>query len=485
MSLSRFMSDQSGAIVAFTVVTFLTMFIATGMAVDFMRHESQRAELQDALDRGILAAVADASAQTDAQISTIVQSYLNAVNSDISGYVLNVANNSEAGRRAISAELIFDVSTLSLRLIGIPNLEVTANAAVGQSVTNMEISMVLDISQSMAETMTTTSPETDELLAGYDFAQNLDNSGSGPTRLDTLRVATDRFLSTILNQGDEANASVSLIPQAGHVNAGSHMFDRLASARTHAYSNCIEMDLNDFSQIGLPSLSARSQVPHMQFEPFAGAFGYQVDWGSCPSDAQAITYFSDDLDALRQDVANLRGHDGSGPQIGMKWALSLLDPSFNSHISAMIAEGSVDEKFASSPQAFNSDSALKVIVLLSDGVATAQIRPLDVNYQNPDLRDYYASSFLTASESTLPTPGMQENDQIQSRGNFMHQCALARANDVLVFTIGLDVPAGSAAETDLQNCATTPEQYLPATGSDISNKFDAIAVTLSKLKLTQ
>ena len=51
-----FLRDEDGAILPFTLLMFLIMVVATGMAVDYMRHETLRAELQNGLDRGLLAA---------------------------------------------------------------------------------------------------------------------------------------------------------------------------------------------------------------------------------------------------------------------------------------------------------------------------------------------------------------------------------------------------------------------------------------------
>ena len=56
--LDRFWRDVHGGLTAFTAVTFLLMFGAAGMGVDFIRQETLRSELQGALDRGVLAAAA-------------------------------------------------------------------------------------------------------------------------------------------------------------------------------------------------------------------------------------------------------------------------------------------------------------------------------------------------------------------------------------------------------------------------------------------
>ncbi|MEK6250012.1 MAG: pilus assembly protein TadG-related protein, partial [Planctomycetales bacterium] len=54
--LSSFMQDEGGGITMFVLVLSVLLLVAGGMAVDFQRQEFARADLQNALDRGVLAA---------------------------------------------------------------------------------------------------------------------------------------------------------------------------------------------------------------------------------------------------------------------------------------------------------------------------------------------------------------------------------------------------------------------------------------------
>ncbi|MEL6775477.1 MAG: Tad domain-containing protein, partial [Pseudomonadota bacterium] len=55
-SQKSFLKDESGALVLFVLALLLFTMLFAGMAVDYIRHENARADLQNALDRGILAA---------------------------------------------------------------------------------------------------------------------------------------------------------------------------------------------------------------------------------------------------------------------------------------------------------------------------------------------------------------------------------------------------------------------------------------------
>ena len=54
--LKQFGRDEDGSIIVLTLLLLFGMLIVGGMAVDFMRYESRRAQLQSVSDRAVLAA---------------------------------------------------------------------------------------------------------------------------------------------------------------------------------------------------------------------------------------------------------------------------------------------------------------------------------------------------------------------------------------------------------------------------------------------
>lgn len=145
--LGHFSKDTDGAIAAFSVVTFLTMFLAVGMATDFMRHEAQRAELQDALDRGVLAA---AMSNTEAEAGAAVAGYLRAANFISSDANLDVDPDFGLVSKRVNATIEYPINTFFLKLAGIPQLNVVARSSAATSKSKIEISLALDISGSMS-----------------------------------------------------------------------------------------------------------------------------------------------------------------------------------------------------------------------------------------------------------------------------------------------------------------------------------------------
>ena len=86
-----FLRSEDGSLIVFGLFVFLLMAVVAGMAVDFMRFETQRTRLQSTLDRAILAA---SSLDQTADPEYIVMDYFNkaGLGSFIDASQINVLN---------------------------------------------------------------------------------------------------------------------------------------------------------------------------------------------------------------------------------------------------------------------------------------------------------------------------------------------------------------------------------------------------------
>ena len=64
-------------------------------------------------------------------------------------------------------------------------------------------------------------------------------------------------------------------------------------------------------------------------------------------------------------------------------------------------------------------------------------------------------------------------------------CTAIKNKGVMVYTIGFEIDAGSTAETELKDCASSPEHYFPTNGEGITDAFSSIASNVVNLRLTQ
>lgn len=507
-SYQSFKSDQSGAITAFALVAFLAMFVAVGMGMDFMRQEAHRAELQDALDRGILAAATFTNEDT---VEVTVRDYLKSSNLMDSDLNLLVTSQKTAASTRVNATASYDIGTFFLKIVGINDLGVSASGSAMQGVSNVEISLALDISGSMARERTAMTDTTVNAMQNYGFPTSLTwgNNRNNVSRLDFLRVAASSFVDDILDEANAQTSSISLIPFAGNVNPGPATFDILNDdSRQHLYSSCIDFTDSDFSSTSLPPVDSREHTEHFQWFKFEADSGHDAQWGWCPSDNQAIEYMSNDAPLLKQRISEFTAHDGTGTHIGMKWALALLDDSANHVYNELDDTGGIPSEFSNRPSEYDDDDVLKVIVIMTDGNTTDQIRVKDDFYPRTQGRypsdsddadssdsdeddpnvpwvEYWASNSLGSNDSYRAgsNASRMESDQATNRANFLEQCTLAKDNGVVVFTIGFDLDAASLAHSDLFACASSENHFHSANGSGLKDAFDSIATTITKLRL--
>jgi hypothetical protein len=62
-------------------------------------------------------------------------------------------------------------------------------------------------------------------------------------------------------------------------------------------------------------------------------------------------------------------------------------------------------------------------------------------------------------------------------------CDAAKSSGIIIFTIGFEAP--SHGEAVLENCASSQGHFFDVDGIEISDAFEAIATSISKLRLTQ
>jgi len=451
MSKTTFRSDERGTMSYLGIYMSIAMLAVGGIGIDLMMTEMRRAKLQATLDRAVLAAAHPDSrgatnGETEATASAIVLDYVNKT-----GY----ADYLDAPQVTASAASTYVRATGSitspsnfLSLLGFDTLQATAFAAAEDITANTEISMVLDISGSMRFN----------------------------DRIGHLREAAVDFVDTVLAE-DAANiTSINLVPYAGMTNPGPVMFDYLGGLRYATdtglpqVSSCKEMDAGDFTSRGLPT-SQVDQVPHFMNWNIAADV---MDWGWCPQDATAIRYASNDRAALGDMIRNMRMHDGTGTHYAMKWGVSLLDPISQPAFDHLAANGQIPAEFIGRPAPFNMPGSRKIIVLMTDGIITEQVRPTDPLDPENATRELRRQPGSNTSRITSASENV---------GSFYTQCQQAKDNGVIVYTIAYEAPG--AAATQMETCASSPSHFFEVEGLEITEAFGAIARQIRQLRLVE
>lgn len=447
-----FVEDEDGAILPLTIILFLVMVGTLGLGVDIMRHEMIRAEMQDSLDRGLLAA-ADLDQTLDPELT--VKEYFRTAKWAGSAVTPTVQVTEDTIRaRRIAAQADGSFKTSFMKLVGVSELGLAASAIAQERRKNLEVSLVLDISGTMR------------------WCENNSSNCPDGNRIEKLIPAAQEFIDRLLDGTNAEYTSISIIPYAGQVNPGTHLFNTVGGERTYEHygSSCTELETIDFTYSGLPAGGSYDQVPHFH--------NWNIDndwmsWGWCPSDEVAITPMSNDATELKAAIENLRTnlHDGTGTNNAMKWALALLDPSSNTALQPLIA----DEDFLVRPDEFNASETLKFIVLMTDGQITGQVRPTDPweeENATKELRKQGSDAYETTVSSGTAV------------SQFKAMCDMARDNGVVVYTIAYLAP--SKAQLQMKECAyKEATHFFNIQDLDISDAFNDIITTINKIKLVR
>lgn len=526
----RFLRADDGTVTIFVaMITMVTMTLG-GLALDVVRFETQRAQLQSAIDRAVLSAAA--TAQTEADVSTHVTQYLTAQRLTDYRVVPNFSNRS--GEITLGVDVEQDINTFFLRYFGYPNLVARATAQATQNVRSVEISLILDRSGSM-----------------------IDNG-----KLNLMQTAATNFVTEMLENNTHSNVvSISVIPYNDRIILGQDLASVFNLSSEHSLSTCARIPDPDFQETAIrvtdpiDRLMHFDYVNHLMWVNFVRAY--------CPTtEANQVVPWSNNAQDLNAHIRSLTPEGWASLDQAMKWGAALLDPAAQPAAAALASTEDIVASFANRPLRY-ADDALKVIVLITDGLNTGESLDILPHYKSgpspvyrfnqggvlrwsiyhEELGRYYVSagaqafpltgawqsapfggsaarqlswqelwagwtyqtiltSFLYPASQRALTDGLLPRDrafalhdhfaanaldwgatEAQANANFITMCAAAASRDIVVFTIGVDTTF--EANELLRACAGTPANHYQARGVDLTDAFSSISEAIGMLRLVE
>lgn len=516
-ALRAYRHDDSGSLTVFGIFSMVIILILAGIGVDLVRHETLRTELQNTLDRAVLAAtnldntLAPEDVVRDYFTKAGLIQYLNGVNVDAV----------EQGRE-VTAYVKATVPTYFMRFAGVDTLALASSGTAVQGTANLEISLVLDVSGSMNRS----------------------------SRIDNLAIAGQQFADTIFSNSIPGSVSVSVVPYSTQVNAGSTILSQFNLTGRHDYSYCINFGADDFKTTALDYDSLYQQT--LSFDPwYNNGYNEGTVLEVCDPDAvNTVLPLSNSLNAIKSKISGLEADGNTSIDLGVKWGAALLDPSAKQLTAALVTSGEVAGELSDRP--YNPATAdvttLKVMVVMTDGVNTTQYyMPSDYRsgysdmYLAPDGKvsfptrkrscDYYSCWY--EDKWYIPETGSYTNDvyggndavrltwpevwrrftvtshayaryyasgsssdyyfwndatrvgvgNTAKNSRLLEICSAAKSNGVLLFTIGFEAP-WDAAEV-LKSCASSAAHYYDVDGLEIADAFSAIATKVTQLRLVE
>ncbi|MEO1324630.1 MAG: hypothetical protein AAFV59_16685 [Pseudomonadota bacterium] len=474
--LYRLIKAEQGNVIMIIALSVLPILAVAGTAIDLNRIQTAKIQTALLLDQAVLAATnLSSSEDPDTLVKTWMESQIEQFGHNPES--LQVQSNSVVAlnSKSVSATATLTVETAIMHLFGTDEVTIGVKASAFQSIPNIEISMVLDISSSMRG-----------------------------NRLTSLKAASTEFVDIMLNETTEDATSINVIPFGGTVNIGSTLFDKFAvetsgfgtivdpseddydigtSVETSDFRftnghECIEAVQTDYSTAMLAN-NSRGQVPDFW------RWWNNHPW--CPEAASAVFLNSNDATAIKAHLNGMVLSDGTGMDIGALWGLKTLSPSFR---------GELGGDFTDRPLDFNAEESKKVMIIMTDGAITAQNRPKDFAignvHENRETNEEphvnaYSNQGDRNNMQTTRTRGSASTTSANNSavGRFKKACETADAENIIIFTIGFQISEGSLPDTILEECATTSSYYYHVEGLDLTATFQAIASQVNALRLTE
>ncbi len=573
----RFRRDEDGAMIIFSLMMFCLMVVMAGLSFDLMRYEAHRERLQATLDRAVLSA---ASLGQTLDRKDVVVDYFN--KAGLGNYIhrddIYVDEGFNYRRVEATARIYVPLHHGGFAVFGNGEGETStvvaqATSVAEESIGNVEISMVLDVSGSM----------------------------NRYNRIGNLKTAAKGFIDTVYGAAEPNAVTTSIIPYATQVNAGD-LLDYFRRDDSHEHSHCVNWSNSDFEETSIYDYLVDPLNPNgdplqqtAQLDPWTNEnYDYGYDLGEVPPNPvcppvvgrpgnypsegdRAILPWSTSTIALHNYIDGMIATGNTSTDVGTKWGAALLDPSTQPIVTDMIAGLDLHSDLAGRPYNYDSGDSMKILVVMTDGAHTNQyfmddyhsgpsfvwrrINGDDTHYYiwhdganstpDPDIGtttyckkwkwgvckkwatqyywyeayntntdgngydqyrwtegphadaermdwadvwadippEYFSDKVLkkmgtlTNSERDAYEQAMNFYSKSKKDGRFDDICEAAKGENVIVFTIGLEVDSSNAQR--LQDCATSPALYYDVDNLDLEYAFQSIASHINQLRLTQ
>ncbi|MEL7011744.1 MAG: Tad domain-containing protein [Pseudomonadota bacterium] len=340
--VTAFQREEDGASTLLSFYVTLMILLMAGLGVDTMRHEMERTHLQATLDAAVLAGAGAPQGTTVNEIADIVEDYFDKngmsqylAELDLEGEDADIQASLNAAK--VYAEASMDIDTYLLQMTGVETLQANGAAQAEVATPKLEVSLVLDVSGSMRG-----------------------------TKLANLQTAANSFVTTMLDQSEEGDTFISVVPFAWTVTPGADIYEQLTVSESHDYSTCLRFEGSDYNDAYIdPDESQDQQI----YTSIYGSFDdFNRSWRSCFADANAVIlpYSTSEAD-LHAHINGLTADGNTSAHIGMKWGAAMLDPEFQEVVTGLQLGGSVDASLSNIPAQYSEPETLKVIVLMADG----------------------------------------------------------------------------------------------------------------------
>ncbi len=348
----------------FALMFIMLMIMMGGIAVDLMRFEARRTALQNTLDRSTLAA---ASLTQNRDPSAVVNDYFR--KAGMTTYLRSVTVTRGLNFRNVKADADAATNPMFLTMMGISTMDAFGASDAEQRINNVEIMLVLDVSGSMASN----------------------------SKLVNLKNAANSFVTSVLTKDTDHKISIGIVPFNGQVNLGPTLRAQFTVADQNGLTggttvqagvDCVDLPVSAYTSYAVPTDVALSMTSNVDTYSGSGTQTPSEANKWCPTVNGTIYYAGNPpgsggniVRLPQQDITTLQGYinglvavGATSINAGMKWGMTLLDPSMQGIYTGSITATTMPATMVGRPLAYDAKDAMKVIVLMTDGENFAEER---------------------------------------------------------------------------------------------------------------
>ena len=452
--LCGLVKNDRGSVAIMFGLTIFVVFTIVGSAVDYGRAMLARARLQAAVDSSVLAAARVWQLENSLELAEekALAHFASNKPSDPSRVVEFTPNMVDSTFTMIGETV---VRTPFLSFVNHPTITVATRgqaliAGGGNAGTNLEVSLMLDVTGSMA--------------------------GS---KIDDLKLAAKDLIDIVI-WADQAEftSRVALAPFSTAVNAG-------ALGPSVAYNPTSSLSFKQRS--GGNSTRYRTSTYCISERTGAAAFtdaaptgnnriprAYQTGNNTACIPSAPIVPMTSNKDALKTVVDGFTANGMTAGHLGTAWAWYLLSPNW----ANVLPEGSKPQPYSMLHEVGEKGQPLlkKVAVLMTDGEYNQQYcNSTTNNTAGATIPDYDTGT----SGANCKSPNGASTKQARDMCKAMNEAGIT------VYTVGFDLPGpkgGKDADSvvTLRGCASEPHMfYNTKTGDELRNAFRHIATSIA------
>jgi Flp pilus assembly protein TadG len=437
-SVARFRRNESGQFGIIFALGGSMLVLCVGLSVDVARMLNAKSHLATALDAAVTSTARDITRGKievkDAE--KIIRAFLDA---NLDGEPLSADDVllTKVAIDPVSSEITASASAnvnMMFPIMGNATVEkVNVNMGAVYSERIVEVSMVLDVTGSMA-----------------------DNN-----KIGDLKIAAKSAVKSFLENGSD-NTRVAITPYSWGVNAGGLKSQvRDLNGNVPADGCSTERRGPQMFSDASPTAAKVTRANDFRFFDVGNGNTYTIINGNWSCPAVPVQPLTKDAKALNSMIDKLQAKGATAGQIGIQWGWYMLSPNWKSVLPVK-----------SEPAAYGVSNTEKYMIVMTDGMFNSEATGL--------------------SNAAIPShPGVT----LASGRLALSYCQGIKDRGIKVYTIGFDLKnAGNATQQTevkrmLTDCASTPvgsEQtfYNAENGDDLKKAFDDIAARIQTLRVT-